>query len=225
MAKAKSKIKHVRKIAVPQAESATLPPQGEVADIRKPVLIIVGGQRMADGSLKNIAKEDAAKWAAVNSEQLKSYAQGRKAVNVGLTMNLLAGTQLPQDVLTKGAECWADRMLKDDKRAFFYIVENANAELCRLAWDNELKERKRFDRPTLQALSKAVRHYKALGDKGERRVSPFEKFARECLAVLDNKSLSMDERLREVRSLLEAKSGLDAEREERIEKQNKQKVA
>lgn len=204
MAKKAKHAKHIKNAIATGIEQPV-----NVAPIQTPVMIIIAGRRDKDGSLVDMVTEDAAKVPQVTADSLRQFGLTIKAVNVGLTMNLLAGTRIDAEICKRDSEVWL-KLLKDEKRAFFYITENANAEVCRMAWDAEVRNRKRIDCPTLQTLSKAVRAFKA-GAAGAFKLSPMGRFARGCLDTLNDRTKTEAERLQGVRALLEAKAEFQAE--------------
>lgn len=183
------------------------PVQNPAAPIRNAVMVIIGGT--ADKPVR----ADAAQVAPVRPEEISQYGTDRKRVIVGLAMNLLAGIPLSRDILNKDNEIWGNRSLRTDKLAFFKILESGLTQAQLLdAWNQTLAQRKRYDEPTLQALSKAARAFKILNGQLEPRVSPMEKFARDCLAVINNRALDTAEIIRQLRAKLTEKANYDAER-------------
>ncbi len=198
--------KLARQAAEPLAAAAEQPLVHPGAHPIREVFVITGGT--ADKPVR----ENAASVPAVTSEEISKYGNDRKRVTVGLAMNILGGVGIPRDVMNKDAPCWSERAVRTDKMAFFKIMESGlTAAQCADAWNQTLKERKRYDAPTLQALSKAVRAYKILGGLLEPRVSPMEKFARDMLGIMNNRTLTQEEILREIRAKLTEKANYDAQ--------------
>jgi hypothetical protein len=206
--KAKAAKKHIRNAqpaAAPQAQPEA--PVQPMAQAIREVFVVTGGT--ADKPVR----ENAASYPPVTAEEVTRYGNDRKRVVVGLAMNLLGGIALSRDVINKDGAVWANRSLRTDKLAFFKILESGltQAQLVD-SWNQTLKDRKRYDAPTLQALSKAARAFKILSGTLEPRMSPMEKFARDCIAILNDRTLTDAERLRVIRSKLTEKANYDSER-------------
>ena len=201
--------KHIRKVHVQAAKLQEQVPQvptpNVVAPILKPIMIACGGQKTVDGTWKNYAEKDAAQVAIVTAELLTRYSQDRKHVIKDMAYNFLAlGAKLPEHLLNLSAPFWAERSMKEHKRQWKYLLENANAESAQAAWKAEVNARKRIDPVTIQALAKAVRHMKAGGQT--ERVSPVGKLARDVLAVLNDRTMDADARFAALRTMCEAKA-------------------
>ena len=176
---------------------------GNVHPHTGPVMVTAGGTKDKPSQV------DAASYAPVTPDDIKragEMAKGWKEINVRLTMNLLSGKPLARDILNKDSEIWT-RDLRTDKHAFFGIFDaSVLGKITRAklvdAWEKELRNRKRYDLPTLQALYKAVMAYLRSEGIVERRVSPMEKFARACLDIMNNRTLTQDEIMRQVRAKL-----------------------
>jgi hypothetical protein len=176
------------------------------ANMRADVVVITGGTK------KNPVKENAANWKPVTPEMIGDYANSRKAVTVGLAMNLLAGVVLSADIRNRNHALWQPRSLKTDKLSFFKLLEsNVSRQDLVKAWELSLAERSRYDAPTLQSLWGAVRSYMVLGGKIERKASPMETFARELIDVINNRTLTQEEIIRTIRAKLVEKANYDAQ--------------
>lgn len=168
-------------------------------------VVVVGG------SLDKPVKSDLAIIPAVQADEIARYGTDARRVRQGLAANILAGVPLSRDVLSKSSPCWAERSVRQEKMAFFGLLDlTATGKMTRAAlaeaWSLSLKERKRYDAPTLQALYKAAREYLILSGAVEQRVSPMAKFARAILEVINNRTLSSDERLAQIRTKMEEKA-------------------
>lgn len=210
MAKAKAKqAKGMKRLQAAVQDAAKKPesqPQApNVSTLKKPVLLITGG------SAKAPVKTDVSSVPAVQPDELKNAGTFGTRVQRGLAANLLAGTALSRDVLSKDHDCWQERSLRTDKMAFFGLLDLTAAgkmtvEQLREAWNLSLKERKRYDAPTLQALFKAAKQFLILGGAVEPRISPMARFARGVLEILNNRTLTTDEILRQIRTKMEERA-------------------
>lgn len=204
--------KHIRKV---HTQAATLQEQlaAVVAEPQAPAnvapfraCIMVTG-----GSLKAPVKSDLALIPSVQADEISRYGTDAKRVQQGLAANLLAGTPFSREVMTKTAPCWSERSVRNDKAAFFGLLDltatgKMTLEMLRSSWTLTLKERKRYDAPTIRSLFVAAKEYLRLSGAVEARVSPMARFARAILEIIDNRTLSTDERIRLVRTKMEEKA-------------------
>ena len=96
-------------------------------------------------------------------------------VNHALSCNVLAG-KVATDMTTDDAlKAWP-RSLKNDKSAFRRLIDTKTS-VIRAAYELSLKDAKRYTKPTLQALDKAVKAYSNPDAVGEKKKSVAEQVA------------------------------------------------
>ena len=199
--------KHIRKVHQQAAKLQEQAPQAPASNVQplKACIMVTGG------SIKAPVKSDLSLVPSVQADEISRYGTDAKRVQQGLAANLLAGTAFSREVMTKTAPCWSERSVRNDKAAFFGLLDltatgKMTLEMLRSSWTLTLKERKRYDAPTIRSLFVAAKEYLRLSGAVEARVSPMARFARTILEIIDNRTLSTDERIRLVRTKMEEKA-------------------
>lgn len=215
MAKAKSKKAPTLKKLAQAVKEVNAKVEQKIASIGGPaaippqvgsVLIITGGTKEAP------KREDLSLDKPVTAEEIKAFAGIGQRVTQGLARCILGGVALPHEVRDRESDIWSGRAAAQTKMSFFKVMEcGKTVPWIRDAYNAWLKEKKRYDQPTIGALWKAVRIALVLGGDRVAKPSPMEKFARDCLKIMNTRTLTTDEILREVRALLTAKANYDAE--------------
>lgn len=194
-----SKGRSIRNAAAAQMQAATPevqqqePAAQQASRPIREVFVVTGGTK------EKPVRENAALVPAVTLEDMAQYGASKGKVLKNLAMNLLAGTAVAKEFMQKNSDVWSARALKDEKSAWFKIAESkATTADIRAAWDATIASRKRYDAPTIIALSRAVRQYMLTGEGDGKRESPMERFAKKLLGIANDANLSAEERLRSI---------------------------